>query len=288
MPGDKYNAVWVSHSSMSDFLKCPRAYFLKNVYKDPARGHKISLMSPPLALGQSVHEVIESLSVLPTETRFQESLIAKFDVAWKKISGKRGGFSSPEQEHLYKQRGEAMLRTVMQNPGPLKNRAVKIQMELPHYWLSEADDIILCGKIDWLEYLPEQDAVHIIDFKTGKNEEDAGSLQLPMYHLLVANCQKREAVKASYWYIGKSTSLTEKELPDLEESRQKVLQIAKQMKTARKLEVFKCSQGGCFACKPLEAVLRGEAEFVGLNDYKQDVYILKQSLSENEGESEIL
>ena len=35
MAVDKYTAVWVSHSSMGDFLKCPRAYFLHNVYKDP-------------------------------------------------------------------------------------------------------------------------------------------------------------------------------------------------------------------------------------------------------------
>lgn len=25
---DKYSAVWVSHSSINDFLKCHRAYFL--------------------------------------------------------------------------------------------------------------------------------------------------------------------------------------------------------------------------------------------------------------------
>ena len=61
---DKYTAYWVSHSSINDFLKCPRAYFLKNVYKDPKTGRKIKLISPPLALGQAVHEVVESLSVL--------------------------------------------------------------------------------------------------------------------------------------------------------------------------------------------------------------------------------
>jgi len=30
---DKFAAIWISHSSISDFLKCPRSYFLKNIYK---------------------------------------------------------------------------------------------------------------------------------------------------------------------------------------------------------------------------------------------------------------
>ncbi len=246
MPADKFSAVWVSHSSIGDFLKCPRAYYLRNVYKDSKTGHKITLMSPPLALGQIVHEIIESLSVLPTEERFKESLIAKFDKAWQKVTGKKGGFSSDEQEQKYKKRGEEMLRRVMKNPGPLKNLAVKIKMDLPHFWLSEADNIILCGKVDWLEYFPDTDTVHILDFKTGKNDEDGESLQLPIYRLLVANCQKREAVKASYWYLERNDEPTEQVLPNIEAAREKVLKIAKEIKLARKLEVFKCpQQTGC-------------------------------------------
>src|SRR5258708_2328372 len=249
---------------MGDFLKCAGAYYLKNVHKDHDTGRKITLMSPPLALGQAVHEVVESLSNLPTETRFSESLVARFDSVWKKVGGKKGGFSSPEQEQKYKQRGENMLRRVMNNPGPLKNLAVKIKMELPYFWLSEEDGIILCGKIDWLEYFPDTNTVHIIDFKTGKNEEDGNSLQLPIYHLLVKNCQKRDVVKASYWYLDRNDAATEQTLPDLGDAREKVLKIAKEVKLARKLELFKCrQQDGCYACKPLEAILRGEAEMVG-------------------------
>ncbi|QQS44706.1 PD-(D/E)XK nuclease family protein [Candidatus Roizmanbacteria bacterium] len=96
----------------------------------------------------------------------------------------------------------------------MARKAVKIKEDLPHYWLSEEDNIILCGKIDWLEYLPETDSVHIIDFKTSKYDEDGDSLQLPIYYLLVTNTQKREVSKASYWYLERNDDLTEKELPD--------------------------------------------------------------------------
>lgn len=278
MSGDKYAAVWVSHSSISDFLKCPRAYFLKNVYRDPKSGKKFQLMSPPLALGQAVHEVVESLSVLPTNTRLNDSIMDKFDIAWSKVTGKKGGFLNDEVEQEYKNRGKAMLRRLMQHPGPIARLAVKIKEDLPYFWLSEQDNIILCGKIDWLEYFPESDSVHIIDFKTGKYEEDGKSLQLPIYHLLVHNCQKRPVSGASYWYLEISDDLIERELPNLEDSQEKILSVAQQIKVARKLDRLKCTQmNGCIYCKPLEKVIQGEAEYVGVNGYDQDIYILKNN-----------
>ena len=87
---------------------------------------------------------------------------------------------------------------------------------------AEKDDIILCGKIDWLEYMPETDSVHIIDFKTGRGTENSSSLQLPIYHLLVHNCQQRKVVKASYWYLDREDKPSVQKLPDLEKAHDKV------------------------------------------------------------------
>lgn len=289
---DKFAATWVSHSSASDFLRCPRAYFLNNVYRDPKTKHKIQLVSPPLALGSAVHEVLESLSALPTSERLKVSLIERFNQVWKKVSGKKGGFSNQTQEDQYRIRGEDMLRRVMNNPGPITRLAVKIKQDLPQYWLSEEDEIILCGKIDWLEYFPDTDSVHIVDFKTSKKEESGESLQLPIYRLLVENCQHRKVEGASYWYIGFSDTLSERELPDSAEAHVRVLEVAKKMKLAKKLGVFKCPQGstGCMNCRPLEKIVRGEAEFVGVNDYKQDMYMLPDMFSQSNTmpESEVL
>lgn len=289
MPRDKYTAVWVSHTSISEFLRCPRSYYLKHVYRDPGTNHKIKLMAPALALGQSVHEVLESLSVLPKPTRFHEPLMVKFERAWEKVSGKKGGFPNIDVEYKYKVRGQEMIRRVMNNPGPVAELSVKIQQELPYFWLSPDDNIILCGKIDWLQYLPESDSVHIIDFKTGKHEEDGASLQLPIYHLLVHHCQKRTVTKASYWYLDHSDALTEKTLPDLEEARGKLLEVARKIQLARQLERFKCAEGdGCRTCAPMEAILDKKAEFVLTDEYKYDVYVLDVNERAEEPESIIL
>ena len=287
---DKFVATWTSHSSISDYLACPRSYFLKNVYKDPKTGHKITLMSPPLALGQVVHNTLEALSEIPCDERFSAPLPERFKREWGKVSGKRGGFFSETSEQKYRARGEAMIARVYNHPGPIGNLSVKIQKDLPNFWLSEEEEIILCGKVDWLEYLPEQDAVHIIDFKTGKQQEDALSLQLPIYHLLVHECQKRKVVKASYWYLEDNDDLTEKELPPLEDAREKILRIARKIKLARQLKKFDCPKGtaGCYACGPMERIVRGEGECIGADDFRRDVYVLPLQQEEEDVEESII
>ncbi|MFZ2200023.1 MAG: PD-(D/E)XK nuclease family protein [Microgenomates group bacterium] len=271
---DKFTAVWLSHSSISNFKHCPRAYYLASIYRDPITGHKVSLITPSMSLGSAVHEVLESLSVLPTADRFKVSLIEKFAKIWPKFHGQLGGFDSQEAEDNYKHRGEDMLRRVMEHPGPLSAKAVKIKMDLPYYWISEEDNLILCGKLDWLEYDESDDSVSIIDFKTGVGEESVDSLQLPIYYLLAHNCQTHQVKKASYWYIGRDDLPVSKSLPDLDKSKELVLKIGKEIKLARSLERFKCPEGesGCKHCLPLEKILRGESVFVGTGDYGTDLY----------------
>ena len=289
MAKDKFSALWVSHSSIQDFITCPRLYYLRAIYKDPKTGHKITVMSSALALGQVVHDVVEGLPVLPTRERFDIPLIHKFEIAWKKVTGKKGGFFSENEEQIYKQRGQKMIQRVIDNPGPLKKKAVKIKQNLPYYWLNEEDNIILCGKIDWLEYLADTDSVHIIDFKTGKHEESSDSLQLPIYHLLVTNTQSRKVTKASYWYLVNDNAPREVKLPDLEEAQKRVYQVAKRIQTAKKLDHFKCQENGCRYCEPLERVIKGDGELVAESEYKQDIYVLpKLSSEELELDSEIL
>ena len=94
---DKYGAVWVSHSSMRDFLKCPRAYYLHNVYKNPDTGRKITIVNPALSLGSAVHATLEALGTLPVEARLRRDLVADFE---KGVVGKR----IRQERWLYKRR----------------------------------------------------------------------------------------------------------------------------------------------------------------------------------------
>ncbi|MCX6732877.1 MAG: PD-(D/E)XK nuclease family protein [Candidatus Roizmanbacteria bacterium] len=291
MAQDKYSALWVSHSRINDFKTCPRAYYLKYLYRNPKNGHKMKLMTPPLALGQIVHDVLDSLKELPTKERFKVSLIGKLHESWEKIEGKKGGFLDSSIEQQYKTRAEGMLLRLMKNPGPLARLAVRLKMELPYFWLSEEKNIILSGKIDWMEYLPDTDSIHIIDFKTSKNEENNESLQLPIYYILAKRCQTRHISRMSYWYLEREEEcMVEKNLPDEEKILDSILESALEIQLAVKLGRFKCRQpeGGCYSCKPLELLVKGEGEFVGVNNYKEDIYVLDSASSGDNKESEIL
>lgn len=286
---DKYSAVWVSHSSMGDFIKCPRLYYLHNVYKNPKTGKKINLVSPALSLGSAVHEVVEGLADFKAEDRFKnpENLLKKFDEVWQKFSGKKGGFKNEEEEISAKVRGLEMIKRVINNPGPLTEKIVKLKDGdggmLPNFYLSEDDNIILCGRIDWLQYKEEDDSLHILDFKTGKNEEKEESLQLPIYQLLLNKLQKRQVTGASYWYLDSDNEPKEVSLPALDDSFDRVYKVAKAVKDARDLaqiegpeNAFKCPRGekGCFGCLPFEKILKGEAEFLGNGEWGQEIYLL--------------
>ena len=280
MAFDKYSAVWVSHSSMGDFLKCPRAYYLHNVYKDPKTGRKISIVSSAMSLGSAVHDTLENLKNMPVEERLKRDLLADFEESWKKVAGRQGGFKSEEEEAEAKARGRAMIERVIKNLGPIARKTVKLKEGHngmpPNFILSAEDNIILCGLIDWLEYLEAEDSLRVLDFKTGKNDEDDESLQLPIYVLLLDALQKRPVTSAAYWYLDRSDEPVEKALPDLETAREKVLVVARRVKQAREAKVFDCPRGpqGCFACRPYEAILKGEAESLGVGGYGQDIYLV--------------
>jgi ATP-dependent helicase/DNAse subunit B len=280
MAQDKYSAVWVSHSSMGDFIRCPRAYYLHNIYKDPKTGHKISIVNGALSLGVAVHNTLEALKEIPLEDRMTRNLLSDFETEWIKVSGKTGGFKDQSEEEAAKVRGESMIKRVIANPGPIARKTVRLKSGkndmIPNFYLSEEDNIILCGLIDWLEYVPEDDSVRVIDFKTGKNDENDDSLQLPIYLLLLSELQKRKVSGAAYWYLDREDGYVEKELPSIEDARKRVLEVARRVKEAREKKEFTCLRGeaGCFNCKPYEAILKGEAESLGVGGFGQDLYFL--------------
>ena len=277
---DKYNAVWVSHSSMQDFLKCPRLYYLHNVYKDPTTGHKVSIVTPHMSLGLAVHSVLEGLGDRPAGERMNHDLLDLFEKEWQVVSGGKGGFASTKEETEFKARGITMLENVQRDPRFLLHKRIKLPRETmnPNFYLSDDENIILNGLIDWIEYLPETDSLHIVDFKTGKREEQEASLQLPIYLLLCNALQKRPVKKASYWYL-ETDKLVEKELPDAESAFRDVLDIALRVKAARVQNEFPCPKGeaGCTHCRDYELIRSKDprARYVGVGGFKQDLYMVR-------------
>lgn len=274
MEKNKFTAVWVSASSLGDFSKCPRAYYLRNMYKN-GDNRKISIVSPYLSLGVAVHDCLEPLAWIPAKDRFKEDLIEKFNKRIQQFYGKKGGFTDEEHFNTFKQKGVEMLKNVIKNPGPISRPAVRMvqdKSELPWIWLSEEDEIILSGKTDWLEY--DNGNLYVYDFKSGKSVEKDDSLQLPIYSLIAEKYKKNPLTKAFYWYIAQLPVPTEKTLPAKKESYNMVYNAAMKLAEARRANKLTCPYNGCRNCEPYERILKGEGEKLGVGEYKQELYYL--------------
>ena len=297
---DKFSATWLSHSSIGDYLKCPRLYYLKNVWKNENK-RKVNIVSPHMSLGSAVHQVIEPLGLIPVEKRLElitppnlplerggteHPLLSDFEEVWKKYTGRMGGFEDAETEEVFKKRGIEMIKNVIANPGPLKNKTVKFYQGdfIPNIYLSEKENIILCGLVDWVEYNEKNDTLRVIDFKTGKNDEKEDSFQLPIYKILVESLQKRKVENGAYWYLDRDKNMVTKELldEDIEEIKNQILKIGLEIKSKNKKEEnFKCKYNpDCWECKAFELIYdfknnSDKVEYLGVGEYKQDLYLIK-------------
>lgn len=276
-----FDALWLSHTSIVNFEKCPRLYYLYNVYKDPVTRRRIQIVNPYLTLGMAVHDTIDAISTLKSSERFRTPLLEIFETVWSTRGGEIGGFVSPEEEAEFKKRGTDMIKRITQHPGPLARLALKIRDKeevVAAMWLSEAENIVLCGNVDWAEYLPDK-SLHIIDFKTGRHEEEDGSLQLGIYVLLAENKKHLPVSKLSYWYLDHDTEPVIQELPDLTNVKEELLTVGKKMKEVRSKNPtdIVCPSGGCRYCLEYESVIRKQAQHVGYDSRMgRELYIVNQ------------
>lgn len=273
------NAVFISPSSLSDFEKCPKLYYYRYVYKTPDTGLKVQIINPALALGQAVHDTIERFIALEPLLRTKKALEDIFNTVWRGLSGEKGGFASPEEEKEYKNRGEVMLENFFKNDHFLTS----LKEKLPDFLKANlGEDLILTGKLDWIE--KSGDSFHLVDFKTGKNEEKDDSMQLPIYVLLAGKILQTDDIKTSYWYLDQGTQLRDFSLPDMAEFAGKIKQKGLVIKKSRLTNSFSCPKWeSCWACRDMAAVIiNKKGKLVSVDSSrKQEIYILpKEAITE--------
>lgn len=266
------NAIFISPSSLADFERCPQLYYFRNVYKS-ARGFKIQIINPYLALGQSVHDALSQFLKLPPLQRSKDELWRIFDFLWQGLSGEKGGFSSNEEERGFKERATNMLARFWGNKHFQEVEAVQIPA-FPKVELG--NDLILTGKLDWVE--KDDQGYHIIDFKTGKSEEREDSQQLPIYSVLVSKIFGSPKIRTSFWYLDKDEEIVPFPSADLEKTISELKRKGEIVKMVRRTASFRCRSGeeSCWACRDMLAVSRGKGKLVSMDpvNRKQEIYIL--------------
>lgn len=270
------NPIFLSYTSLKDFLQCPRTYFLKNIYRDPKTGFRIQIASPYLSLGSTVHDSVKWYLDLKGQIT-TDQLEEKFRNLWLKYRGKRGGFESLEQEGDFGRRGLKMLDNFFKNAGKLEKTTH--QVDFPKLNLFE--DVILMGNFDFVG--ERQDGtLHVLDFKTGANDEK-DPMQLYIYAILAEANLGKEVSSASFWYLDRDDEPREIVLDSLEPKLEWLIEKGKELKEAIKEGNWVCIKGPapdgaglCKECRLHQAIIDGKGEFQ-FSDYryKKDVYYLK-------------
>lgn len=274
------NPIYVSYTSLSDFLKCPKSYYYKNIYKQslpPQAGveikdlYRIQIASPYLTLGAVVHDTIKWYLQMRGQIE-KNQLEAKFRNLWLKYKGKRGGFCDDLQEAEFGRRGLKMLSNFWDN-------VLKLEKPIPAFDLIKLnlhDNLILIGRLDFIGELPD-DSLHLIDFKTGMQDEK-DSLQLHIYAILAQNQLGKKVVKISYWYLDKDISPKEAVLDSLEEKLEWLKEKSQELKKAIEGGNWVCikeKEGLCRDCKAYQAIIDGKGEYqFSDHAFKKQIYYL--------------
>ena len=263
------NTIWISHSSLSDFEKCPRLYYLRNIYRDKKFGNnfRIQVANPYLSLGEIVHDAINNYTkrYSPSD-RDKDKMMYELSRGWILKKGKIGGFSTESQEKEFKDRSVQMIERFLTN-NHFSKASPYPAPDFPKKQLFADRDLVLVGNFDWIE--PVGDGLHIVDFKTGQKEEAEDSLQLPIYSILANENLDEPVLKTSYWYLDKDPEPKEVPMKNLAESLEVVKKKSLAVAAARKENDFSTPKSeNCFFCREYEAVLADKAEHVG-TDHKR-------------------
>lgn len=266
------DALFISYTGLKDYSKCPRSFYLKNIYRDPKTGYKLQVASPYMTLGATIHDVIKWFLQMQGQVS-KEQLIQKYRNLWLKYRGKRGGFATREDEASFGKRGLKMLDNFFAN-----TKVLEPNLKTDDFLKFKIDETtFLNGRVDFLGQLPDG-SIHVLDFKTGsKDEEDP--LQLYIYAILAESNLQRKVSKISYWYLDRDASPKEAVLDSLEEKLEWLKKKAKEIKAVIEQASWVCIQDPklCKDCQAYQDIIDGKGEFQFSDDaFKKQVYYLQK------------
>ena len=223
------------------FELCPLQY--KFVYIDHI-ADQYKTAKPYLTMGAHVHNALNDFyGKLKPEERTLENLESLLRKRWTE---NRAGFSGVDDERKWGNKALSMLKLYIH-----KNDVTKTPVSLEDYYDADiAEDAKVLGRIDRVDQ--EKDGLHVIDYKTGKfDEEEVSDSQLKIYALIMSANLQDDIYKASYLYLPMNQWYTVPIDPDEFSEIQKT--ILNKIKTIKQEKKFApCLNKYCKNCDFLE------------------------------------
>lgn len=208
-------------TQLQTYQQCPRKYFYG---RDPDVRAKYAKSTPPLLLGNAVHEALQAffdLSKVPMAERTYDRLCGLLREAWagKGFFRRNSGKQKEAREQAFggdkaneKAWGEKGLNILFRFFRTADVTTVPLTAEQFHE-LRLTDDVTLGGKIDRIDRLADGRLV-VLDYKTGKppfrrspEELARDDLQLAAYALLVTRKFRGKVARCTYLYLDHELSL---------------------------------------------------------------------------------
>jgi putative RecB family exonuclease len=203
-------------------------------------------------LGEAVHDTLNSFFSLAPQIRTKERLFDQFELHWKSARNQEGGFKDTKEEDDYKGRAIRMLENFYKKEDTQATPYRLSPSSTKYIPLTNA--VVLGGKIDRVDLEPDG-SLHIIDYKTGKEDQD-DLYQLPIYDLLVRGWLKKEVSKLSYLHLESGNWSTKSSTKEEREATNRfVIDTVRDIPKEVSREFFVCHLGGdCNHCDYLREI----------------------------------
>jgi len=228
---------YVSPNKLKIWIECPRKYWHYYLheptkYQEPPR--------PYYTLGEAVHNTLNSFFSLVPQIRTRERLFDQLELHWNAAKNQQGGFKDSQEEKGYKERAINMLENFYKKENTTVVPFKLSPSSTKYFPLNET--VMLGGIIDRIDLEPDG-TLHIIDYKTGKEDRD-DPYQLPMYAILAKEWLKKNVSKLSYLHL-ESGNWSSQESDEKKEQETKRFVIETVDKIPRQLvkDYFVCSLG---------------------------------------------
>ncbi len=235
----------ISPYKLNLYLECPRHYWWNYINAEtkslqPLRGY--------FTMGDHVHNALKHFMGILPEKRTKQMLLGMLEFQWQKRHGPAGGFRTAEEERDYKERAQRMLSAFFDRE----------DMTIRPLWASDklittgvSETLSFMGKIDRVD--EESDGLHIIDYKTSKEERE-DRWQLPMYAAMAKRFFNKPVARLSYLFLETGTWLSVPANPAREAwTIAQVEQIVQSMPHSSEREAWSCPDGdACTHCNYLK------------------------------------
>ncbi len=234
----------ISPYKLNMYLECPRHYWWNYINpttrsKQPVRGY--------FTTGEHVHNALKNFMNIIPEKRSKQMLLGMLEYEWQRKNGETAGFRTSEEELEYKERAQRMLSAFFDRE----------DMTVVPFWASDklistgvSETLSFMGKIDRVD--EEPDGLHVIDYKSGKEERE-DRWQLPMYAVMAKRYFNKPVARLSYLFLETGTWLSVPANPAREAwTIAQIEEIVAAMPHAQDRNTWQCPDGeACTHCNYL-------------------------------------